>query len=217
MPSLFYAFKPLLVSSLLCHAFITPVFAKTNKLPGESQPPLMKPSDISSLKVHDEILPVTEEESEIRFKVIQYRGQPLPETLEKRLNNINNENTALLLAYIKQHGWPQEKVVGKKSVDRALFIARNSNKAVQQNLLPLLHEAFKKHELSGQKLAEFTDVVLIGLKKKQRYGTQVAIVNREVVFNEIENIAKVDERRSSMGLMPLDDYKRLLRKMYKLD
>ena len=96
MPSLFYAFKPLLVSSLLCHAFITPVFAKTNKLPGESQPPLMKPSDISSLKVHDEILPVTEEESEIRFKVIQYRGQPLPETLENRLNNINNENTALL-------------------------------------------------------------------------------------------------------------------------
>ena len=82
-------------------------------------------------------------------------------------------------------------------------------------MLPLLHEAFKKHELSGQKLAEFTDVVLIGLKKKQRYGTQVAIVNREVVFNEIENIAKVDERRRSMGLMPLDDYKRLLRKMYK--
>ena len=122
----------------------------------------------------------------------------------------------MLLAYLADNTWSELTLQGKSNAERAYFIARQSDAKTQQKLLPQFEKAYADKQFSGHKLAEFTDTVLIGMKKKQRYGTQLAIVNGEIVFNTIEDSENVDTRRQKLGLMPLEDYKKLLIKMYKL-
>jgi hypothetical protein len=175
-----------------------------------------KQSANSTPQIPKALFTISEDERELRLQVVRYRGQPLPSKLQAQVDKINNTNTQLLLAYLAEYTWSELTLQGKDNAERAYFIARQSDAKTQQKLLPLFEKAYADKQFSGHKLAEFTDTVLIGMKKKQRYGTQLAIVNGEIVFNTIEDSENVDARRHKLGLMPLEDYKKLLIKMYKL-
>ena len=76
----------------------------------------------------------------------------------------------------------------------------------QKQCLLLMEKAVKKGDASRADLAYLTDRVLMGEKRKQRYGTQVVSQRGRYVPYPIEDEASVDKRRAQVGLRPLAAY-----------
>jgi hypothetical protein len=97
-----------------------------------------------------------------------------------------------------------------------LLIAQHADldREFQKSCLPLLEEAAKIGEARAEQVAYLTDRVLVAERNPQRYGTQFTIINDDLVPAPMEEPEKVDERRASVGLMPLMEYIEMVRKMH---
>lgn len=80
--------------------------------------------------------------------------------------------------------------------------------------LGLLEAAVEAGEAEAKDLAYLFDRVRVAEGQPQRYGTQFTITNGQLEPAPLEDPANVDERRASVGLMPLAEYVELTRKMY---
>ena len=150
-------------------------------------------------------------------QIIQsYNGENIPEEISQKITTIDLQNSDDLQNVIDKFGWPKPNLVGIKGTSAAFLILQHAPQAMQESLLPTLHNEFLQGNLTGQQLALLTDKLLIKAGKKQRYGTQLAIVNGDIVFNEIEDEKNLDKRRTEMDMMSMSDYKALLKRMYKL-
>lgn len=153
----------------------------------------------------------------LQQKKLSYPNGKLPLALINEIAELNNTNSIRLQEIIKQYDWPTIKLVGIKGRDAAFIILQQSDNSLQESLLPLLQKEFEQGQLSGQKLASFIDIMLIKSGKKQRYGTQLAIVNGQIVFNEIVDKDNLEKRRKAMNMIPISEYEILLKKMYQLN
>lgn len=73
---------------------------------------------------------------------------------------------------------------------------------------------YRRHEISGQKVALLTDRVRVHLHPSQIYGTQTQIRDGKIVFAPIEDPAHLDQRRAAIGLMSMPACTCLLQTMY---
>lgn len=127
----------------------------------------------------------------------------------KQQDEIDLRNSARLDRIIKQYGWPGRSLVGKDGATAAFLILQHSNLSYQQKYLPLLKEASKKGEARAADAAMLEDRVLVREGKKQIYGTQLHSgpeTGGKLVLSPIEDDEHVDERRASVGMMPLAEY-----------
>jgi hypothetical protein len=127
----------------------------------------------------------------------------------KSQDEIDNRNMARLEEIIKHKGWPGKSLVGGEASKAAFLILQHSDLAHQERYLPLLKEAAKKGEARPADVAMLEDRVLVRKGKKQIYGTQVHSgpdTGGKMVLDPIQDEAQVDERRASVGLMPLKEY-----------
>ena len=67
-----------------------------------------------------------------------------------------------------------------------------------------------KGEVSGVDIAYLTDRVLVASGRPQKYGTQATIENGRVVIKETEDPQDLNSRRSSLGMMPIEEYVNLI-------
>ena len=82
-------------------------------------------------------------------------------------------------------------------------------------MLPHLKRSFLNGEgVSGQEFALLQDRVLVHQNKLQLYGTQLNILDGELVFDPIFDEEHVDKRRAEVGLPPLDEYKKIVADAY---
>jgi hypothetical protein len=127
----------------------------------------------------------------------------------KNQDEIDNRNIARLEEIIEQHGWPGKSLVGEEAGQAAFLILQHSDLIRQEKYLPLLKEAAKKGEARPADVAMLEDRVLVRRGQKQIYGTQVhsgSETGGKLVLEPIEDEEHVDERRASVGLMPLREY-----------
>lgn len=127
----------------------------------------------------------------------------------KSQDEIDSRNMARLEEIIKRNGWPGKSLVGEEAGKAAFLILQHSDLTRQEKYLPLLKEAAKKGEARPADVAMLEDRVLVRRGKKQVYGTQVrsgADTGGKLVLEPIEDEEHVDERRASVGLMPLKEY-----------
>lgn len=164
-----------------------------------------------------ELLSMQQASNKLHQRKFSYPNGRLPEELIEQLTDVSSQNSERLLSIIKTHGWPSIHLVGMKGRDAALVILQQATASVQKSVLPMLESEFKRGQLSGQKLASVIDIMLIKSGEKQRYGTQLAIVNGQIVFNEIADEKNLEQRRLAMNMLPMTQYKVLLKKMYQLD
>ncbi len=61
-------------------------------------------------------------------------------------------------------------------------------------------------EVSSREFALLTDRVLVNAGKPQRYGSQLAAIGGSWQPKAMEAPEQVDQRRASIGQMPLADY-----------
>jgi hypothetical protein len=87
----------------------------------------------------------------------------------------------------------------------------------QRQCLQLLQAAVAAGDSRPIELAYLTDRVRVGEGRPQVYGTQLTLVDGELVPQPIEDEAHVDERRGAIGLEPLAEYIASTKAYYRRD
>lgn len=117
--------------------------------------------------------------------------------------------TERLKEIVAEHGWPGISLVGEDGEDAAWAIAQHSDlePGFQSDALALLRAAVAADDASPGNLAYLEDRVAVGEGRPQLYGTQVGCgEDGPEPATPIRDEDGLDERRSSAGLAPIEDY-----------
>lgn len=137
---------------------------------------------------------------------LQTGAKPDP-ALVNRMLEIDAKHTARMKEIVGAHGWPTVSAVGEPGAFAAWLLVQHADADVpfQREALELMLAA-APGEVSAKNVAYLTDRVLLAEGKKQRYGTQVELINCEYQPRPLEDESKVDELRATVGLEPLAEY-----------
>lgn len=159
-----------------------------------------------------------------RFAVITFHekngwGKSVPDEITHSIVKIDQENNPKLKAILEEVGWPGYKLVGKKGSDAFWLLIQHQDRdlAFQKQCLLVLEEAIRQNNASTSNLAYLTDRVRKNEGKLQVYGTQWCEENGKMSLYPVEDIDHLDERRQQMGLPSLEESKKEMIKMLKMD
>lgn len=125
---------------------------------------------------------------------------------------VDDANRSRLKEIVAQHGWPTVAMVGQDGATAAWLIAQHADRdqAFQREVLALMEPLVREGQASGKNFAYLHDRT----HYPQRFGTQGSCVSRtEWQPFEIEDIARVDERRRAVGLPTLAEYAKLFKEV----
>lgn len=144
------------------------------------------------------------------------KGTDLDSSDVRLMQQVDMENTTWLKELVAREGWPTRAKVGAEAANSAFLILQHAvhDPAFQQMMLDTISQAYQRGEVEGQSYALLYDRVTVQSGGKQRYGSQAQIRNHRIVFEPIEDSAKVDSLRASVGLPPLAEYRRALDSVY---
>jgi hypothetical protein len=198
--------------------------------PAGDAPPLA----VKAPELRKQIQARVKEDQDARFALIAFMakhkltGKPESELsaklagefkkLNKRMEEIDEKNTAWLKGVVKKHGWPGKSLVGKEGAQSAWLLVQHADRDrdFQEACLKKM-EALPAGEVERRHIAYLTDRVLTGRGKKQKYGTQALIKDGKAIPQPIEDEAGVDKRRKEVGLEPLAEYLKQMEKRYRPD
>lgn len=144
------------------------------------------------------------------------RGADLDSSAVRLMQQVDIDNTTWLKELVAREGWPTRAKVGAEAANSAFLILQHAvhDPAFQRMMLDTISQAYQRGDVDGQSYALLYDRVTVQSGGKQRYGSQAQIRNGRVVFDPIEDSAKVDSLRASVGLPPLAEYRRVLDSVY---
>jgi len=128
-----------------------------------------------------------------------------------RMEEVDRDNTAWLMALVERHGWPTISRVGKQGAQGAWLLIQHAELEFQEQCLPLLAAAVAAKDAEPQQLAYLEDRVNMRRGRPQRYGTQFTFGANGLEAYTLEDPARVDEWRAEIGLGPLAEYEAELR------
>ncbi|HEX7979086.1 MAG TPA: DUF6624 domain-containing protein, partial [Gemmatimonadaceae bacterium] len=151
-----------------------------------------------------------------RLATAQRESEQPDSALIARVGDVDGENTRWLAETVARRGWPGRSIVGTDGADAAFLLIQHADAdtAFQARVLPLLAQAYRAGEASGQQLALLTDRVATARGAPQVYGTQLSLVAGRAVLKPMIDSAGVDARRATVGLPPLREYLRLIDSAY---
>ena len=172
------------------------------------------PANVGNPALREELLKMAQLDQEVRQFVYGSRGQQPDSATVARMNSVDAAHIKRLKEIVEQYGWPDYDLVGQDGAGAAFLIVQHSpDWDFQERVLPLLREAYERGEADGQSLALLTDRVRVHRGEPQLYGTQYQIEEGEVVFSEIEDRERVDERRAELGMPSLEMYKKIVEEL----
>lgn len=132
---------------------------------------------------------------------------------------VHDSNAARLQVIIEQHGWPIERLVGIDGAKAAHRIAQHSinHPEFMQQCRKLLDEASAKGEVPRWQFAYIDDRVRVYQDSPQLYGTQWRDGPDGLEPYPIDDPSQVDERRSALGLPPLDELRASVKVKHRWD
>lgn len=137
------------------------------------------------------------------------------EKLTAKMKAADEDNTRWLQGVVEKQGWPTNTLVGTDGANAAWLLVQHADRdpKFQRRCLDLMAR-LPAGEVSQSNLAYLTDRVLLAEGKKQRYGTQVTVVDGKWAPRPLEDEANVDKRRAAAGLSPLAEYIKLIEREY---
>jgi hypothetical protein len=116
-----------------------------------------------------------------------------------------------LEAIVREFGWPGPALVGAEASSAAETILQHAELEQLRRLVPALRDAVADGQADPAQLAMAEDEIRTQEGLPQIYGTNVTSGPDGVPkLYPIEEPASVDERRTAVGLPPLDEYLRQL-------
>jgi hypothetical protein len=139
----------------------------------------------------------------------QYQAQRDADDDTQSNDAIDAKTTEAVKAIVAKHGWPGKSLVGKDGAHAAWVLVQHApDLAFQKQCLEKLELAVAQGEAQAVEHAYLYDRVAVNERRPQRWGTQVDRANKPF---PIEDAARVDERRKTIGLSTMAEYERFLR------
>jgi hypothetical protein len=134
--------------------------------------------------------------------------------LAEKARAVDKKNTARMKEIVAAKGWPGKSLVGKDGASAAWLLVQHADLDVpfQKLCLARMEPMLKTGEIEAKDYAYLVDRVAVAEKRKQTYGTQLDEHHREPW--PIEDEAHVDERRKSVGLGTMAEYRAEMRRVY---
>ncbi|HET8844227.1 MAG TPA: DUF6624 domain-containing protein [Ktedonobacteraceae bacterium] len=164
-----------------------------------------------------ELLAMEQHDRKVRAELVE-RGELHQKGYHPEMQAIHSLNNARMHTILETYGWPGKSLVGMDGCRAAGFIIQHAmlDLDLQERGLQLLTEAVSKGEAEPFMLAFLADRVLMQEDRPQIYGTQyVEASDGGLEPWPIENPAEVDQRRRSVGLMPLAENTARLNKLQR--
>lgn len=170
----------------------------------------------TNTKVQKELGEMAKADQDVRNEIASIGWKNAPTELLEKMSLIDARNTDKLKEIVEKYSWVTEDLVGKNGVSAAFLIVQHSpDYKFQEEMLPFLKQSFLNGEgVTGQEFALLTDRVLVHQSKPQIYGTQLNILDGELVFDPILDRENVDSRRADVGLPSLEEYKKIVAEAY---
>lgn len=154
---------------------------------------------------------MVQEDQNLRSKVmaLDEKREPVKfAEIQAQLQAEDEKNHQELKRIFREVGFPTMAMVGRDGVSTAFILVQHADQDLpfQEEALKLAEPLMLRRELSKQQFAMLTDRVLIGQGKPQRYGTQLKRAGDKWALEDVEDPAKLDVRRESMGLNSSADY-----------
>jgi len=131
---------------------------------------------------------------------------------------VDRPNTVRLKEIMKSGGFPDAKAVGKDGVEAFYLILQHSaDIEFKKQCLEHITKAFEAKQLAPMDYANFTDRLLVNLGKPQVYGSNFEFKDGKLVMSPAEDVKNLDARRRKIGLPPMAEYVKKLKKVYKTD
>uniref|UniRef100_UPI00404A8444 DUF6624 domain-containing protein n=1 Tax=Fulvivirga sp. TaxID=1931237 RepID=UPI00404A8444 len=135
-------------------------------------------------------------------------SSPELDCLAELMNLADSINSAELELILNKHGWPSLEIIGPKGNEAIFLVLQHSDLHIQKKYLPLLNQAYNDNQIGGQQLALIRDRMSVRENGYQIYGTQ--LISRgstgKYGLRPLLDTTIVDSLRSSLGLIPLEDY-----------
>ncbi|MGZ3775579.1 MAG: DUF6624 domain-containing protein [Pseudobdellovibrionaceae bacterium] len=136
-----------------------------------------------------------------------------------RSNSVDSQNTTDLKELLTIYSWFKISEFGQKTDNQAWLIVQHADQdhEFQESILTILDALWHRGETSPANYAYLYDRVASSFgdpnrKKLQRYGTQGHCIGPgQWEPWPIESPDKVDERRKSVGLNSIDEYKKMFK------
>jgi hypothetical protein len=147
-------------------------------------------------------------------------ASPQDKTRFEAMDKVDKDNLAWMKDNFGKKGFPHANAVGLRGVAEAFILVQHAVADVpfMQAMLPQVQARGESGELKKGDVAMLVDRVLRKEGKPQRYGTQYTSTNMsnmaDMKMDPTEDMAKLDERRASMDLMPHADYECALKIFY---
>jgi hypothetical protein len=137
------------------------------------------------------------------------KDQPALEKLEQ----VDTANTRRMKEIVSANGWPGLSQVGEDGAAAAWLLVQHADKDLpfQKLCLEKLEAAKTRGDAEPSSWAYLVDRVAVAEKRKQTFGTQF---DNDLKPRPIEDEAHVDQRRKSVGLGTLAEYREQMRQMY---
>jgi hypothetical protein len=133
----------------------------------------------------------------------------------KIINEKDSINLIAVKKVLDERGWLGPDIVGENGSETLFLVIQHADLETQEHYLPMLREAVKKGNAKAKYLAYLEDRVAVRKGGRQIYGTQLGTdkTTGETYVLPVVDPENVDKRRVYIGLLPLEDYLMLLKKI----
>ncbi len=98
-------------------------------------------------------------------------------------------------------------VIGNQGNSTLFLVIQHADLKTQEKYLPMMREAVKNGKAYGSSLALLEDRIEIRNGRKQIYGSQIGMDDKNTYYvAPLIDPDNVDKRRAEVGLPPLSDY-----------
>jgi hypothetical protein len=131
------------------------------------------------------------------------------DSLWKVIRKKDSINLEKVKAVLDQYGWLGIDEIGEKANMTLFLVVQHADSLTQVTYLPMMREAVQQGKARPENLALLEDRVLTRQGKPQIYGSQVRTgKSGKYEFFPIGDERNVNNRRSAVGLEPLEIYAR---------
>ena len=160
-----------------------------------------------------ELQRMAQEDQQIRGQVAKTRGRDT--TLIRRMAYDDSLRTDRLEQILNGRSWFDSSSSHSDIRNAFILLNHSYNHNMQRNALPWLRIQAKERIISEVDVATLEDRLLVVDNKPQKYGTQLHVVNDEIVPFPLEDSSIVAQRRAKLGLPPLATYIKMANQFFK--
>lgn len=164
----------------------------------------------------EKIIELKNRDLRLRSKLVE-SGQ-LSDGYHEDMKNLHNENAKMLNDIIDAIGYPTIDKVGKEANEAAWLVIQHSigQPTFMKNCAKLLEIAVSEGKADPKNLAYLTDRIAVLEGQPQLFGTQFDWdENGNLSPNQFDDLIKVNERRQSLGLIPLEEQTEIMSRHVK--